>query len=379
MKHRILAGLLAFVVMGPAWAQGELTGTPYTVLYRGRPPGAMPAQPAYRPNPYLRSPVEQPQFRGGTLRLIDAGTRREIARSEFDDRLGGYMFQLPFDSGEGRTQRCLALVDGRGQYIALRSQAGRDTGVMFRNPAWEAELGRVAELASLKTERAAVDTQTRAAAKEIGLLQAEVGLPANASPADCPLPPPAPEPPRPPAAIDARDAGAASGAACALRWERDHGGRVNLGRMFSDAGAAPDWQQRAQGAELLERLPDLRIPIAGQDLALVLDAATKGRTYLEHGDGVRLFNRAHAACREEVGRLAAAARQAWERAVVDAREAPQRARQQCAQKLARIAQLQATQANAPAYLAALDKRIAQRSEPPPTTDAESLGGQTCQP
>lgn len=384
MTRLALALLMALVAAPPAAAQGELTGTAYTVLYRGRVPGAGMA-PLPRPDPYQRNRMGLPlrtELAPGSdpmLRLIDAGARREVARAEYDARLGGYLFSLPFDTANAGTERCLALLTPNNLYVVVRPASGRDTGAAFRNPAWDAESGRVAELAALKSERENVYGQAQAVTREIAQLQAESGLPPGAKPEQCPTPPTPPEPPRPATAVDPQEAAAIAGPACALRWERDHGERVNLGRIFSDSGVANDWQQRARGASLLERLPELRVPIAAADLAVVADAAAKGRAYLEHGDGVRLFSRAHAACREQAVRLSEASMQAWERAKAEAREAPQRAHLQCTQRLTRIAQLQAAQGNTPAYLAALDRRIAQRAEPPPASDPVPLHLQSCQP
>lgn len=377
MKLLIL-GLTLATLSVPAWSDGEVSGTAYTLTLRVSTPGpGISLSISGRAFNMRQAPDRTQRHPRGIIRLVDAEAKRAIAQAEFDERLGGYFFQLPIEGRDGPVERCLAFADARGQLLTVRQPSAMDNGVLFRNPAWDAERTRQADLAALKAERNSTAAQLATAAREVDQLKAEIDLPPGSTPADCRTPPEPPAPARPPNAIEAKDALAASGPACALRWEREHGARVQLGRMFSDAGVASDWQQRAQGADLLERLPDLKIPIAGQDLPLVLDAAAKGKTYLEHTDGVRLFSRAHAACRAEVTRLATAGRDAWARAIADAREFPQRARQECVKKFARVVQLQTMQASGPAFLAALDQRIAQRSEAARANDSVALNDQVC--
>lgn len=140
-----------------------------------------------------------------------------------------------------------------------------------------------------------------------------------------------------------------------------------------------DWNARGDVRAVAEDLTELRIPIVGTDLALVLDAAQKGRTYLEHADGVRVLTRTHAACRTEVARAAGTSRQRWLQATELARQAPQRAVEQCAQKLDRMGKLRSAQAAAPALLTVLDKRIAELSSPPSGDQPIPLHNQLCQP
>jgi hypothetical protein len=375
----VIFGLSLVCSVLPAAATEELTGTPYTLALKVGSAVQFKLNINSRGFNLNQVPERPENQLRGIVRLFDARTKRVIAQADFDERSGGYLFQLPFDNTIEQGKRCLALVNARSQYISVRQPTPNDNGVFFSNPAWDAERSRVLDWAALKAERVLTDAQAANAAKEVVQLQAEIGLPAGSTAADCPTPQEPPPPARPPGAIEAKDAVAMAGPACALRWERDHGSGVQLGRMFADGGVAADWQRRAQVAELLERLPELRIPIAVQDLPLVLDAAAKGKTYLEHSDGVRIFSRAHAACGTEVSRLAAAARDAWATSIVDAREAPQRYRKQCAQKIARIAQLTTAKASAETFLAVLDMRIAQKSEPPRSTEAIALNGQVCQP
>lgn len=359
-----LAGLAA----GHGALAQELTGTPYSLLWRGA---------AYAQVQGYGRQVPQPPAAAVMLRLVDVAARRELSRAVFDGRLGGWMFEMPFAGVDARAGRCLALVDPRNQYLPVRQPSAVDTGANFRHPPWDRELARLGELAELKREYATVEAQARSAAGDITRLAAEPGLPAGA--AQCPLPPPPPEPPRPAGALESAQADAVSGAVCAWRWDRDHGGRVNLARIFSDAGLDADWRDRTAVSGTAESLPGLRLPITGGDLALVLDAAAKGRTFMEHADGVRMLGRVQAACRAEVGRQASAARQRWLEAVQETRQQPERARLQCVQKLEQISKLQATQAAAPNFLEALDKKIMQLSTPPAANDAMPLQNQLCQP
>lgn len=311
--------------------------------------------------------------------MVDVGARRELARAAFDPRLRGWLFQLPFAGVEAGAARCLALVDPRNQLIAVRPTSAVDNGLSFRNPLWERELGRLGELAALKREQAAVQSQVQSAAGDVARLSAELGLPVGAGAEQCPLPPPPEDPPRPVGALEPAQVAPVAGPVCALRWERDHGARVALDRLFADAGLEADWRARSEVAAVAAGLLSLRVPIGGADLAVVVDAAAKGRTFLEHADGVRLLARSHAACRDEVGRQAAAARQRWLQAVDEARQAPQRARQQCALKVEQMARLRSAQAAAPALLAALERQIAQLSAPPPDDDPIALAAQRCAP
>lgn len=370
MKH-LAAALVPLVLAGTAWSQ-ELTGTPYTLVWRGsayaqRAPGLPPG--------YGR----QPPAAGVVLRVVDVTARRELARAAYDARLGGWLFQLPMAGFAGPAPRCLGLVDPRNQYVAVRPSSGIDNGAGFRNPLWERELTRHGDLAALTRERDSVRSQVQTVEGDIARLVAEIGLPEGSRASQCPTPPAPPDPPRPPGALDPAQAADAAGRICAWRWERDHGSRAPLGRLFSDAGLDGDWNARGDVRAVAEDLPDLRIPIVGADLALVLDAAQKGRTYLEHADGVRVLTRAHGACRAEVARTAAASRLRWQQATEMARQAPQRAVEQCAQKLDRIGKLRSAQAAAPALLAVLDQRIAELSSPPPGDQPVPLHHQLCQP
>jgi hypothetical protein len=114
-------------------------------------------------------------------------------------------------------------------------------------------------------------------------------------------------------------------------------------------------------------------------LALVVDAARRGRAYLEHADGVRTLQRAQTACRSEVHRLAQQALTDWSRSVEEARSQPQRQREQCVQTLARIDQLRQAQSAGPVYLLELDRRIAELATPPAAGDPAALNAQRCGP
>lgn len=379
---RVIGVFFMVSLVAPVFAEDFLTGTPYTVIYRGAAAPDVATQRARIPNtynPYLRQAPAYVQQTPGVLRLVDVRARREVARAAYDGRLGGYMFQLPFADTEPRGQRCLALLDARNQYVLVRQPSSVEDGTSFRNAAWESELGRTSELAALKSERSMVEVQSQSAAVEVAKLQTETGLPPGSSAAQCPIPPRQPDPARPQSALEAAEVAAVAGPACALKWEREYGSRGNLASLFVDSGASGDWQGRSRAAGFVDGMPGLRIPISSPDLALVLEAAAKGKTHLEHGDGLRVFSRANAACRAEVDRQVSAIRQGWERSIEDARQAPERSRQECAQRIARIAQLNAAQAAAPSYLAALDRRIAQQSAAPPIGDAAALNAQLCQP
>lgn len=369
------ATLLTFTAclgLGQAAAAQELTGTPYSVVWRGAGYAQMPGYGRHMP---------AQSSAGVMLRLVDVAARREMARAVFDSRLGGWMFQMPFNAPQVRAGHCLALVDGRNQFMPVRPSSAVDAGTAFRNPLWERELSRAGELAELKKEHATVEAQSRSAAGDIARLSAEIGLPPGADASQCPVPPVPPDPPRPAGALEPAQAASISGAVCAWRWERDHGARVNLARIFADAGLDADWRDRndTAAAAAAESMPTLRVPITGGDLALVMDAAAKGRTFMEHADGVRVLTRAQAACRAEVGRHSSAVRQRWTEAVQESRQTPERARMQCAHKLGEMARLRAAQSAAPTLLAALDKKISQLSSPPGATDSMPLQTQLCQP
>lgn len=371
-----VAVAVAVIALGGADAAraSDLTGTPYTVLWRGAGFAQAGADPR---SPFGRAAPLPPA--SAMLRVVDVAARRELARATFDARLRGWLFQMPFAGIDARAGRCLALVDQRNQFIPVRPPSAVDGGLSFRNPLWERELDRVAELAALRREQATVQAQVQTVAGDVARLSAEVGLPVGASAEQCPLPPAPEDPPRPAGALEPAQVAPVAGPVCAWRWERDHGGRVSLERLFADAGLDADWRARAEAATVAAALPAFRLPIAPVDLSLVLDAAAKGRTFLEHADGVRVLARAHAACREEVGRQAGVVRQRWLQAVDEARQAPQRARLQCAQKVEQMARLQAAQAAAPALLAALERQIAQLSAPPPDDNPMALAAQACQP
>jgi len=374
MPQRAVSSLLlALLVPAEGLAEELLTGTPYTIVWRGAPPA---------PTAAVRMPAGArvaPVASSGVLRLVDVADRQEIARAAYDRQLGGYMFTLPLSGLTSRPQRCLALLDGRNVAQVVRGPTSYDGGAVFRNPAWEAELARVSELSSLRTEREQVAMQAQNAQSDIARLQTETGLPPGASAAECPLPPAPPDPPRPEGAIDSVQLPAVAGPLCALRWEQEYGSRGDFGRLFQDAGLGADWAARGNQQGLVQAFPNLQLPMAGADLQMVLAAAGKGRMYLEHADGVRLLSRSLSACREEVSRSAAAASQRWQQAVADARQAPQRSRQQCAQKLESIAQLKAAQSQAPAFLQALDARIKELASPPPMSDPQPLQTQLCTP
>jgi len=357
----------------------ELTGTPFSLVWRGSA-GSQPAQAAqwdrrYADPRYPPAAAPAPQI----VRLFDLQARREIARAAYDARIGGWMFQMPLSGIDAKPNRCLGLVDMRNMLIPVRRPSHIDNGGGFQHPAWELELSRATELASLRQERSAVDGQMRSADAELARIQVETGLPLGSTAAQCPLPAEPPAPARPAAAVEESNVASISGALCAWRWSIDIGSKVDLGRLFDDAGVTADWRARSSAQAHSEAFGSLRIRLSPQDASLVVDAATKGKTFLEHSDGIRVVRRAHAACRDEVARMASAAREAWGKDIEAAKHFPQRARQACAEKLARAAQLQAGKAAAPALLAALDNRIAQAERPPAVSDPSPLSQNLCQP
>ncbi|MBK1615496.1 hypothetical protein CKO44_18710 [Rubrivivax gelatinosus] len=373
----------AALALSAAWLHAgavELTGTPYTVLYRGlvaAPAAAAPGRqiPAW---PYNRAQPPAPAAAtGAPLRLVDVQTRRDIARASYDARLGGYLFQLPLVGVDAAAPPCLAIVDMRQQALSVRAAEPGDAGFAFRNPAWEQEIGRAGEQISLRGERERVEAQIRDADNELGQHEKDFGAAVMAGQAACPVPPARPGPPRPAAALEPAELPAVAGALCALHWEREVAARVDLGPLFTDAGAAADWRGRGEARPLAESMPGLRLAIVAADAALVREAAAKGRTFLEHADGLRVFGRVQAACRNEVGRQAQEARSRWLAEVDAAARHPQREQQRCEDARARVTQLRAARIQGPQYLAALDRRLAALANPPAADDPIPLDRETC--
>lgn len=387
------AALLAASLAAGAAQSAEVIGTAYTVLLRGYGPRQAVQQPQVPQRiaipgvtPGLRpgqQPVQQPQRQAAqptaTMRLVDNRSGQPVASANYDGSIDGYMFRLPMKPELAGGDVCLVIKNAAGVSIPVRSERGADDGYAFRNAAWLAEIGRMSELGGLRQEHAGLLAELDRSGQEIDRLTAENNGIAKSE--QCTSGQPQPDPPRPAAALEPAEAGAQAGALCALAWERafEKTG-IDPGRLFGDAGLAADWAARAAARPIAQALPPFKLELRDNDARTIPDAAVKGRAYLEHAEGVRALIRVHAACRSEIGRLAAAEVQAWQNAIVAAREAPQRSRAACEQRLVRIEQLRVTQAKAPAYRRELERRIATLDgQTPSGTEATRIDGAACAP
>lgn len=348
--------LLALSALPAAAQSVELSGTAFSVLYRG--PASAAAAPA---GVQRRLPYAQPGFapappRVASLRLQLARNAQDIARADFDERLNGFMFTLPLAAASAPV--CLRLVSAGGQPLPVRASGG--DLYAFRNPLWERELVRVGEFQQLQAELAQLDRQLHTERAELQKLQAEQGVAAGAA---CTLGAAPPEPPRPLQALAPADVRPVAGGLCALRWEAVFAeSRVDLARIFDDAGLAADWSQREAQRAGAPAWSGLRLSLTQGDFNLVRDAATKGRAFLEHAEGLRLVARVQQACRGRVAELASQALSAWDAERQANAEMPQRALQACQARAARIEQIQRGHTVAPAYRQELVRRIDQVRE-----------------
>lgn len=345
----------------------DITGTAYSIVVRNVDQNT--ARQA-RPSTYATPAT------GGLLRLVDVRSRREIARANWDQQLNGYFFQLPLVGLPSTPPICLALVDRYNRYVPVRNMLGSDPGTSFAHPRWDDLLGRSSELASLKADQAALQAQRQQASDELARLQADAGAAGATVPGSCRLPAPPSPPARPADALEPADAERAGGPVCALRWEQVLGAATSLGRLFSEAGLASDWDARSSARDIAERLP-VRVDISKSDAALVLDAAAKGRTFLQHADGIRLLVAGQDQCRRSVQAHAERARVQWQRAVDGVRTQPERDRQACEARIVRIAQLRQADAQAAAYAAELERQVGDLMRPASSTETESIGHQPC--
>lgn len=348
----------------------DVTGTAYSIVVRNVD------QPATRP---VRPSRSVAPVTGGMLRLVDVRSRRELARSVWDAQLNGYFFQLPLTGAPVASPTCLALVDGYNRYVPVRDIAGNDPGTSFAHPRWDELLGRSSELAGLKAEQATLQAQRQQAGDELMRLQAEASAAGAVTPGRCPLPPPPPPPARPADAMEAADAQRTSAALCALRWEQAIGNSAQLGRLFAEAGLASDWEGRGSAREIAERMQSVRLNLSQSDIALVQDAALKGRTFLQHADGVRALVGGQDLCRRAMLAHAEQARASWQLATEAVKSQPERERQRCEARIARIVQLKQAETQAGAYAAELDRQVGELMRSSSSTEPEPIGHQICQP
>lgn len=357
-RPMLAAMLLALPLLGtpPTASAQDIHGTAYTVTYRG------PSAPA------------QPRAAGGMLQLVLAANGQALASAGYDPQLRGWLFQLPM-AVRGPAPLCLAVRNAARQWLPLRSG---DDPFRFRNPLWEAELQRSAELAELRHETSALDRQLADAQARLQRVQADIDADPLAQGGSCALGPPPPEPERPPAALDAEPARAAAGGLCAARWDEAFTrARVDAGRLFAEAGLGDDWAARAAAAPVAAALPALRLQASTPELQLIVDAASKGRLFLEHAEGLRALTRVHARCRSDAEAAAAAALRDWERARQTALDAPQRARAACLQRSAQADHLRALLQRAPGYRSELERRIDTLQRVPSANAADRLDRQRC--
>lgn len=384
-----LAALAAALPAGPAGAV-EVVGTVFTVIYRGpagtaaeeasrRPDPRQPAYPAYPAQPRLRIQPQAvpPRPTGqamavapGMVRLVDARTGAELGRAAFDTRLDGWMFRLPMDPSRV-AGGCLSLRSAAGGMLPVREPRGGDDGLSFAHPLWFEEVGRQGEQLALRRELAALDERQAAAQAEQARLQASL------PPGACVAPAPQPDPPRPPAALEAAQAQAVAPGVCALRWQQVLGPHADLTRLFQEAGLGADWGARDSARPVAETLPRLRLQASEPELVQVLEAARKGRAFLEHATGVQVLTRVQSACRAEVPAQAAVAVREWEERVRQVRQAPARLLQECETGKQRLEQLRVQMGSGGQYRTELERRVAGLVTDAPSTRSERLEQNQC--
>lgn len=374
MKAAIGSATTFCLLVANAWA-ADITGTAYSIVVRNVDGGAQPPQTQPRRRP--TSPYAVPAS-GGILRLVDVRTRREIGRANWDAQLGGFFFQLPLVGLPSPPPMCLALVDQYNRTVPVRDVRGNDPGTSFVHPQWDDLLGRSRELVALKAELAAFQTQRQVGSAELARLQAETAAAGAMAPGSCVAPPPPPPPPRPPDALEASDAERAGGPLCALRWEQLMGSKVQLGRLFAEAGLAADWNARTAIRELGELLPGVRPEVSKDDLAIIQESAVTGRNFLQHEDGVNRLVATQERCRRSVQAQSERARNQWQQQLEMARMQPERERQQCEARFPRIAQLKQAEAKAAEYAATLERQIQEAMRPVSSSSPESIGHLSCQ-
>lgn len=389
MTRRLLPVLVALLAT-PVVEAAEVVGTAYTVLLRGhgsRQSVQQPQQPqrigipgittpVLRPVPQPR-PQRQAAMPSATMRLVDTRSGQQVATASYDATIDGYMFRLPMKVDLSRGDVCLVIKNAAGVSIPVRDERGPDDGYAFRNPAWLAEVGRISELAGLRAEHTALVAELEKGAREIDTLVAENNGVGSVD--QCVSGALQPDPPRPLGALEPAEVAVQAGPVCALAWERSFERiSVDPSRLFADAGLAADWTARAAARPMAQALPPVKLELRDNDGRTIPDAASKGRAYLEHAEGVRALVRVHAACKNEVGRLAAREVQAWQNATTAARNAPARVKAACEQRLVRIDQLRAAQAKAPTYRRELERRITALDGAAPTgNEANRIDGVAC--
>lgn len=392
-KHLHVASLLLGLIGAGPCVAAEVVGTAYTVLLRGHGPvqAAQPpsAQPMRRTTPLLpgvvlpvpspapsrqRAQPAYPQRPAATagMQLVDARSGRTVGTATYDASIDGYMFRLPMQLNGPGGEACFLFKTAAGQGLPLRPEGPGDDGYGFRHPAWQAEAGRLGELAALQAELGTLLGDLERGAREIDALSAEnQGVTAAGQ---CQPGPPQPDPPRPALALEAPEAQRAAGPLCALRWERGfEPTKVDPGRLFDEAGLGADWGARraAAAAAWAAASAKLQLGMSDSEGALILAAAAKGRAFLEHAEGLRALQRTHGACKADALRVFDDELQSWQRGVAGARAAPLQAKARCEQRVARIEQLRGQQGAAPAYRQQLEQRIGtlERTAPPAADSA----------
>ncbi len=368
---RVFAATSAALMLSHAQAV-EVIGTAYTVLYRGPVSSGTPP-PGY---PYTPPYGRQQPVNAGALRLINGRSGQEIARTGFDPSINGYLFRLPLKADLSQGDVCLVFKNSMGASIAVRDERRDDDGYAFRNPDWEAEVSRNAELTELRAELSSLTKRLATEQSELAKLGAD---PDTAGTGPCTLGPALPEPLRPVAALPPDEAAGVSGGICAVRWESAFGrANVDPSRLFADANLSGDWDARAKQRQTAAALGDLRLSVSASDSQQLLDAALKGRAFLEHADGVKTLVRLHDHCKAEVVRLTATQNALWAQAREAALQAPQRAKAQCEAKRARLEQIKTTQAKGQSYQAQIEKRLTVlESNTPSTSDTTRIDGKAC--
>lgn len=340
----------------------ELSGTRDSLTYRG--PATSVEQP--RPGGRLRigpGMLELPGQAGGRvprgeLRLVLAGSGREVARARYDSRLEGYFFVMPTQFTVESGPMCLALRGIDGRTLPLRSESAGDDGYEFRHGPWEDALrakanlgGLEAELARLRLRQAQEEGERHELHRLLGMAEGE------AAPA-CQLGAAQPEPARPAWALPESAAAEVAHALCLASLSRTLGERGGVLAARATELVAATGLPRPAGAIDPALSAPAELTVVSADLAELLTRGVQaGRRSLEFEQGLEGLRAAHGACARGVRQVAADERQRWTAAREAAANAPQIAKATCEQRRQRLEQLQDARAKGAAYQQALETRL----------------------
>lgn len=365
----------------------DLTGTAYTIIYRG--PTGMPEQaqpaipfPSSRYSPYSWPQLSRPQlqypYNGAPvampiLQLMNDQTGKKLSSASFDSRLKGYVFNLPFNLLSESHGVCLLIKNASGKSLPMRDESGNDDGYGFRNALWEAELARVSELASLQHKLDTLKLQIDSIPQEIKRLQEDQianGVTDNA----CKLQPEPPTPARPVTALSPSDAEQSAGGICAAKWggllpEQDE--RVT--NYIEEAGIGKDWQARIT-FQTTAKLWNITPKISKE----AIDAINKGKSNLEYTNSQHSLMSMHKQCRADIIKLAEDSVHHWEEAQKNSKLAPKRALEQCEMRVAEMQRLQKTLTDAHPNRTKLEQQISElKQNQAPADKQQRLDNKSC--